>query len=179
MSHESFIDRLHPHHKPTQDAPKFDSSSAIYKAAEAHSKSYADVMKLASKDLSIPLVAQALHDHYGPKFTSFTEGYVVTIPRGEDGVKGIEAHLERFDKSGLGLDIEMVGLRVEGISSGAAACWITWRIHPRKPELQPWSWTNVYGFRLPMGAEKGHWEYAVRDQEIELIIQRVPDFMEL
>ena len=179
MSIEWFIGRLYPHRRPIHDAAKFDSSSAIYKAAEAHSKSYADVMKLASKDVSIPRVAQALYNHYGPKFTSFTEGYVVTIPGGENGIKGIEAHLNRFDKSGLGLDIEMVGLRVEGISSSAAACWITWRIHPRKPEVQPWSWTNVYGFRLPKGAEKGHWEYAISDQEIELIIQRVPDFMEL
>jgi hypothetical protein len=173
------MDRLHPHRKPTQDAPKFDSSSAIYKAAEAHSKSYADVMRLASKDLAIPLVAQALYDHYGPRFTTFAHNNIFTIPSGEDGVQGIENHLRRFDKSGLGLDIEMAGLRVEAISSGAAACWITWRIHPRKAEVEPWSWTTVFGFRLPMGAEKGHWEYSISDQEIELVIQRVPDFMEL
>lgn len=173
------MEHLHHHHRPPQEQSAISSGGEIYKAAEAHAKSYAEATRLGSKDIAIQQIAKELQKHYGPSFTSFSLGHVTAIPAGADGAKGIEAYLQRFEKSGLGLDIEMAKLRVEVVSTSAAVCWATWRIVPKKEGVGPWEWTNLYGYRQPMGGGKGFWEWAVSDQEIGGLIQRVPDFFEL
>lgn len=171
----------HHHQKPPQEPSATSTGSDIYKAAEAHAKSYAEAVRLGSKDINAAQIAQELHKHYGASFTHFSLGNVGTIPGGSDGVKGIETHLERFEKSGLGLDLEMTKLRVEVVSSSSAVCWVTWRLKPKKEGVSPWEYTNLYGYRQPMGmaAGKGYWEWAVSDQEIGGLVQRVPNFFEL
>lgn len=173
------MEHHHHHRPPKEDSTISDVNSSIYKVAEAHVQSYANAVKLGSKDIKIPQIAAALHSHYGSTFTAFTLGHVATIPAGSEGEKGIASHLERFDKSGLGLDIEMVKLRVEVVAPHAAACWVTWRIRPRKEGVAAWEWTNLYGFRRSQGQEKGFWEYVVCDQEISGLVERAPDFFEL
>jgi hypothetical protein len=168
----------HHLHKPPQE-PSAISSGEIYKAAEAHAKSYAEAARLGSKDIAIPQIAKELHKHYGASFTAFSLGNVLTIPSGSDGAKGIETHLERFEKSGLGLDLEMTKLRVEVVSLTSAVCWVTWRLRPKKEGVAPWEWTNLYGYRQMGGMGKGYWEWAVSDQEIGGLVLRVPDFFEL
>jgi len=173
---------LHRHHHKTME-PVEDPNSETHKAAESFARSYANAMSLGSKDIELEQVASTLADHYSPQtFTAFNFGYVNTI-EGNTAKTTIQKHLERFETSGLGLDITMDSLRVEVVSKRSALCWITWRIHPKEssPVKEGWKWQNVYGYRKPMwdGPEKGFWEFCVSDNEIENLIQRIPDFMEL
>jgi hypothetical protein len=171
---------LHLRHSKTKD--QADTNSETYKAAESFAQSYANAMSLGSKHIELEQVASNLADHYSPKtFTSFNFGYVTTI-EGQTSKTIIHQQLERFEKSGLGIDITMESLRVEVISEGSALCWITWRIHPKEtsPVKEGWVWQNVYGYRKPrwQESEKGFWEFCVSDNEIENLVRRIPNFME-
>ena len=68
------------------------------------------------------------------------------------------------------------------ISCNTAQVWLTWESVPREgASVEAWSWTNIYGFRLPPGAGedvKGWWEYAVSDEEIGKLLERFPKFFE-
>lgn len=173
---------LHLHHSKPKDEVE-DANSETYKAAESFAQSYANAMSLGSKDIAVEQVASKLADHYSPQtFISFNFGYITTI-ESPAAKTAIQQHLERFEKSGLGIDITMESLRVEVVSKGSALCWITWRIHPKEvsPVKEGWVWQNVYGYRKPrwQGHEKGFWEFNVNDNEVENLVQRIPDFMEL
>ena len=173
---------LHLRHSKTTDQAE-DTNSETYKAAKTFAQSYADAVSLGSKDIELDQIASRIADHYSPKaFTSFTLGYVFTI-EGQTAKTSFQQHLERLEKSGLGVDITMESLRVEVISKGSALCWITWRIHPREtsPVKEGWEWLNVYGYRKPKwnGSEKAFWEFCVNDNEIENLVQRIPNFLEL
>jgi hypothetical protein len=172
------------------DSNTTDTQSEIYKAAQAHANSYANVMRLAAKGVEISKIAQQIHAHYGPKFVSFALGYVVSIPGDSpESIPEIANHLDRFKKAGFGLDIEMVKLRVDVYSEYAAGCQITWKIRPEREGLEPWEWMNLYGFRRVKnstgggdrdeGKERGYWEYAVSDNEMANLLQRAPNFLEL
>lgn len=173
---------LHLHHSKPKDQVE-DANSETYKAAESFAQSYANAMSLGSKDIEVEQVASKLADHYSPKtFTAFNFGYVTTI-EGQTAKTAIQQHLERFEKSGLGRDITMESLRVEVVSKGSALCWITWRIHPKETSSvkKGWAWQNVYGYRKPKweGQGNGFWEFCVSDNEVENLVQRIPDFLEL
>lgn len=168
----------HHHHHQSSETASSEKESSIYRAAEAHSRSYAEAVRLGSKDVAVCQIAEKVHSHYGPRFTSFVLGQVLSLAGGtEEGVQRVTQHLERFNKAGLGLDIELVKLKIEVVSEDAAACFLTWRIYPQKESVAGWDWTNLYGFRRLEG--KGVWEYAVSDQEIQRLLQRVPDFFTL
>jgi len=173
---------LHLHHSKPKDQVE-ETNSETYKAAESFAQSFANAMSLGSKHVELEQITSQLSDHYSPKtFISFKFGYVTTI-EGQTAQSAIQQHLERFEKSGLGIDITMESLRVEVVSKGSALCWITWRIHPQEtsPVKEGWVWQNVYGYRKPrwQGSEKGFWEFCVSDNEIENLVQRIPNFMEL
>ena len=173
---------LHLRHSKAKDQVE-DANSETYKAAETFAQSFANAMSLGSKDIELEQVASKLADHYSPKtFTFFNFGYVDTA-EGQATKTAVQQHLERFEKSGLGIDITMESLRVEVVSKWSALCWITWRIHPKEGSTvkEGWAWQNVYGYRKPkwQGQEKGFWEFCVSDNEIETLVQRIPDFMEL
>jgi len=173
---------LHLRHSKTKHQVEV-ADSETYKAAENFSKSYANAMSLGSKAIELEQVASKLADHYSSQtFSSFQFGYVATT-EGRATKTAIQQHLERFEKSGLGIDITMESLRVEVVSQGSALCWITWRIHPKEvsPVKEGWVWQNVYGYRKPrwQEEEKGFWEFCLSDNEIENLVQRIPDFMEI
>jgi len=95
------------------------------------------------------------------------------------GRRPLKCHLERLDRSGLGINIYEVKNRIEVISPTSALCWITWGIKP-KDGTQPWTWENVYGYRkviTPEGEEE-HWEFVVADHELGELMKRKPTIMD-
>lgn len=173
---------LHLRHSKSKDEVE-DTNSETYRAAESFAQSFANAMSLGSKDIELEQIAAKLADHYSPQsFTAFSLGYVTTV-EGPTAKNAIQQHLERFENSGLGVDITMESLRVEVVSKWSALCWITWRIHPKESSTvkEGWTWQNVYGYRKPKweGQEKGFWEFSVSDNETESIVRRIPDFLEL
>jgi hypothetical protein len=146
--------------------------------------SYAKAMALgADPSISLKEVAQALAEHYPVEraFTAFTLGQTHSAPHRAQMFDGIWKHLERFVRSGLGIDIAIESHRIDVVSDGSALCWITWGIKP-KDGTDGWTWENVYGYRKPTdevwGSPNGYWEFVVSDQEIVKLLQRKPDFMQ-
>jgi hypothetical protein len=157
------------------------TESDISVAATNFVASYAKAMALgADPSNSLASVADAIASHYplSTPFTAFTFGHALVFANRADMAVGILSHLERFVRSGLGIDISMEKSRVEVVSSGSALCWITWGIKP-KDGTEGWPWENVYGYRKPVDLEgEGYWEFVVSDQEIGNLMQRKPDFMQ-
>lgn len=149
-------------------------------AAEAFVKSYADAMELSlQSNTTVEACAHALASHYTPATMNFTMGHQTSANGVPDfWLTGINAHLKRFNKSGLGWKIHLKSARVEPLSSTAAACFLTWEIEPAKGE--GWAWENIYGWRGNQDAGgKGYWEYIVSDNEVGELIKRFPEFMQL
>ena len=128
--------------------------------------------------------AAAVASHWKPGMVTFVLGMTMPAPEGEDEQSDmVFQHLGRYEKAGLGWRISLVKHEIVPYSAGSAACTLTWKIEPKNDE-PGWQWTNVYGFRLPSDGkggvgDKGFFEYVVADQEIETVLQRVPNFMEL
>ena len=159
--------------------------SDIFTAASEFIASYAAAMALGGdSSKTLISVADALSAHYplSTPFTSFTFGHVAVFTDRAHAIVTILAHLERINRSGLGIDVSMEKYRVEVVSTSSALCWITWAIKPRDG-TEGWTWENVYGYRKPVTsdgqAQKGYWEFVVSDQEIEGFLKRKPDFMEI
>ncbi|AGH48290.1 MULTISPECIES: hypothetical protein [Sphingomonadales] len=117
--------------------------------------------------------AGALADHYGFPYVSFTGGYISRFEDRAEADAMVQAHLDRFQRSGLGLDIRLADYRVEPVSGTGALCHLRWEIHPEKGE--GWAWDNVYGLRQT--ADGQHFEFNVSDNEFGELLARYPDFM--
>jgi hypothetical protein len=160
------------------------SPSDVKAAAEAFCRSYGEAIDLTNqKEVSAEEIATALIRHYTPKYVSFNHGHVITA--GDDPNSwqpGVTKYLQTFQKiSGLGWKMKLQNYRVEVLSASAAACYLTWEIFPAKGD--GWSWTNVYGWRdgesMGPNGSKGAFEYSVSDNETEMLLKNVPNFMEV
>lgn len=120
--------------------------------------------------------AEAIAGHYGFPYVSFTSGYISTFSDRDEANASVQAHLDRFERSGLGLDIRLAGFRVEAVSGGSALCHLKWEIHPENGHAG-WAWDNVYGLRQSEDAQ--HFEFNISDNEIGELLARYPDFMNL
>lgn len=119
---------------------------------------------------------KAIAGHYGFPYVSFTSGYVSSFKDQAEADDSVQAHLDRFERSGLGLDIRLADFRVEPVSDGSALCHLQWEIHPENGAAG-WAWGNVYGLRQTPDGQ--HFEFNVSDNEIGELLARYPDFMSL
>lgn len=119
---------------------------------------------------------KAIAGHYGFPYVSFTSGHISTFKDQAEADAMVQAHLDRFERSGLGLDIRLADFRVEAVSGGSALCHLKWEIHPENGD-QGWAWSNVYGLRQTDGAQ--HFEFNISDNEIGELMTRYPNFMSL
>ncbi|WP_380877747.1 hypothetical protein ACFB49_14090 [Sphingomonas sp. DBB INV C78] len=129
-------------------------------------RSYGDAMASGT--------AAALAGHYGFPYISFTGGYISRFEDAADANGSVQAHLDRFQRGGLGLDIRLSGFRVEPVSGTGALCHLKWEIHP-KNGAPGWAWDNVYGLRQSEDAQ--HFEFNISDNEFGELLARYPDFM--
>jgi hypothetical protein len=161
------------------------SNTNALEAATAFVKSYGAAISLTQNpDITAEEIAAALVRHYGSSFTAYDHGYTIAAPANEPNfwLTGVTTHLQRFQSSGLGWNMQLSDFRIEPTSDSAAKCHVTWSISPAKGE--GWEWTNVYGWRDggEVGADdglKGAFESVVSDDETEKVMQRVPGFMEI
>lgn len=134
--------------------------------ANAFCRSYGEAMASGG--------AAALADHYGFPYVSFTGGYVSRFEDRAEALAMVQAHLDRFARSGLGVDIRLIDHRVEPVSGGSALCHVRWEIHPENG-APGWAWSNVYGLRQTADAQ--HFEFNISDNEFGELLARYPDFM--
>ena len=118
--------------------------------------------------------AAALAGHYGFPYMAFTGGHISSFQDADEAKAAVQAHLDRFERSGLGLDIRLTAHRVEPVSPTGALCHIRWEIHP-KNGAEGWTWDNIYGLRQT--GETQHFEFNVSDNEFGELLARYPDFM--
>ncbi len=119
---------------------------------------------------------EAIAGHYGFPYISFTSGYISSFSDAAEANAMVQAHLDRFERSGLGLDIRLADFHVVPVSSGSALCHLTWEIHPENGD-EGWAWLNIYGLR--QSADAQHFEFNISDNEIGELLSRYPDFMTL
>lgn len=144
-------------------------------AAEACVQSYATAMHLAQNPSTTPQsCAASMGAHYLPGMISFTFGHQHAFNTEADAVAGIASHLEKFEKHGLGMDIRLKTSTVKAVSVASAMCFVTWEIFP-KNGVKGWEWENVYGYRKTQEGKEG-WEFVVSDNEIQNLMERVPEF---
>ncbi|KAM7182852.1 hypothetical protein V8F20_012822 [Naviculisporaceae sp. PSN 640] len=172
-----------------------DKMVSITKAARAAIKSYAAAVSLGADPSKVPpsQAAAAMAEHYLPNVTLFTLGSITTFPTQQFAAAQIENLLGQYNRSGLGADIRLDHSRVDPVSEQSALCWITWKIFPASVETsgkqekskdsdtstKPWSFTDVYGFRLASnltnGLESG-WEFVIADDEFTKLAENWPSF---
>lgn len=164
------------HYLPTLEKMTTDISAAANAAAEA----YIAAMALGEdSDQPTATVAEALAKLYLPKFVYFSLGTLAPLDEKADISVGINGHLQRLQKSGLGTDIRCAKFRVDTVSPTSALVHFIWKVFPKKDDIEPFEFLNVYGFRMAPGRPDGllgGWEFAIGDNETMAIVQRVPDF---
>jgi hypothetical protein len=155
-------------------------------AAKTAVAAYASAISLAG-NASIPYstTAEAMAELYHPNFTSFTLGTVTVFPDKAFARAAIEANLVQYNNSGLGTDFRYERSRIEAVGGTSAVVWITWRIIPAKRELggrggeargKGWTFTDVYGFRVPAEGQSGAWEWSNADDEYEKLAENYPEY---
>ena len=161
------------------------SPPTTLESATTFVKSYGAAIGLTQRpNVTAQEIAVALVRHYGPLFTAYDHGYTIAAPANEPDfwLKGVTTHLQRFQKSGLGWDMELSNFRIEVTSESTAKCHVTWSISPARGE--GWAWTNVYewkdeGAGIEADGLRGAFESVVSDDETEKLLQRVPGFIEI
>ncbi|KAK4033731.1 hypothetical protein C8A01DRAFT_39817 [Parachaetomium inaequale] len=158
----------------------------LISAAKTAVAAYASAISLAGNS-SIPYstTAAAMVELYHPNFTSFTLGAVTVFPDNAFARAAIEANLAQYNNSGLGTDFRYERSRIEAVGGTSAVVWITWRIVPAQRELggnggmgkgTGWTFTDVYGFRVPAEGQSGAWEWSNADDEYEKLAENYPGF---
>ncbi|KAH9216130.1 hypothetical protein DL95DRAFT_407807 [Leptodontidium sp. 2 PMI_412] len=133
------------------------STLSIETAANEFIKSYASAVSLEtySPPTSLDAMAPKLAKHYLPNFTFFSPGHVRPSPTQATTETIIKEHIQRYIKSGVGLDLREAGSRVHVMSEGSAVCWMRFKIVP-DPEWKGgvhgegkggWEWENCYFYR--------------------------------
>ena len=168
----------------------------IRSAAEDHVLSYARAINPGQPaDSSAPSVttatiASSITDHYLlPGFVAFAFGTSSTFSSRKETIDMTQQHLDRYVKSGLGLDIRLGSYEIKTVSEGSAVCWMAWTVHPpsetvdasgdRDSGASVWTFRNLYCFRIRPDDERGYWEFAISDNEVKALLEKVPNFFEL
>lgn len=171
---------------------------SITKAAKAAIKSYAAAVSLGADPSKVPAsqAAAVMATHYLPNATLFTLGSINTFPNPQIAALQIEGLLLQYNRSGLGADIRLDHDRIDAVSEQSALCWITWKIFPagahgngkgrghgkketEKNATKPWTFTDVYGFRLAPNSTNGldgGWELVIADDEFTKLAENWPAF---
>ncbi len=157
-------------------------------AAKAAIAGYASAVSLGGNS-SIPYstTAAAMANFYHANFTSFTLGTVTVFPDAAFARAGIERSLVQYNQSGLGTDFRYERSKVEAVGATSAVVWITWRIVPTARGQEGvaaehggggkgWTFTDVYGFRVPADGGDGVWEWSNADDEYEKLAENYPAF---
>jgi len=163
-------------------------------AAKSAIRIYAAAIALGTNSsISTSETAAAMAELYLPNFTSFTLGSVTVFPDTTVARAGIEGTLIQFNKTGLGADIRLDHSRVDVVSAQSAICWVTWKIFPKGSEVgkgtgrkgakngvpKPWTFVDVYGFRLAAnrtGGLEGGWEWSNADDEYLKLAENYPAY---
>ena len=119
----------------------------------------------------------AVAGHYGFPFTAFTLGDVSTFADRDEANRGVASQLDRFARSGIGANAQLVGCEVVPVSDQLALCHLTWSLDPANGAA-PWSWTNVYALREAADGRL-YFEATFADNEIAELLKRFPDFFTL
>lgn len=153
-------------------------ASKLKALAEAHCKRFANVNKDPThKD--VLSVAKGYASFFNA--TSFT----IFSPMGSQiytsyltAVDNMHAWLSGLSKVGIDpfRDISHKDIRVEVISSRVALCWMTTEFTPASGE--PLDCPLFYSYRVPLGQEKGDWDFMVSDGQLEAFGARYPHFFE-
>ncbi len=138
------------------------------KGPEEFCHSYA----LATRDKTGAEIAR----HYVYPYVSFTLGHVNTFADLADAEIGCKQQVARYERAGLGYDIRLKDYAVTPVSETAALCSVTWEFFPANG-LEPFSWTNIYGYRRN-GDSEG-FEFTIADNQIAALTARVPNFFAL
>ena len=149
---------------------------SVKESATAFAQSYAAAMHLGQQASTTPeSCGEALANHYLSPNTAYVMGAQNQM-MDDTKVAAVTNHLKRFQKHGLGMDVRLKALRVEVVSElGSALCLITWEVFPKNG--QPgWAWENCYGYRKTQ--DKEGFEFIVADNEISLLAQHCPGFLE-
>jgi hypothetical protein len=154
--------------------------------ASAFVKSYGSAIALTQNpNITAQEISAALVRHYAPTFTAYDHGYTIVAPANDANMDfwltGVTTHLKRFQKSGLGWDMQLSDFRVEVVGKVEAKCHVTWSIKPL--DREGWAWTNVYVWRdegeVGEDGLRGFFGSVASDDETEQLMQRVPGFMQL
>ena len=118
--------------------------------------------------------AAALVSHYAEPYVSFTLGHVSQFAGRDEALSAVAAHLARFERKDLGVDVRLEAFDVTPVSETSALCRLRWALHPRSGE--GWSWENIYGLRQT--GDTLAFEFNISDNEIGELLRRYPDFMQ-
>jgi hypothetical protein len=163
-----------------------DNNNTTTALASAFVKSYGSAIALTQNpNTTAQEISTALVRHYAPTFTAYDHGYTISAPANDTNMDfwltGVTTHLKRFQKSGLGWDMQLSDFRVEVVGEAEAKCHVTWSIKPL--DREGWAWTNVYVWRdegeVGEDGLRGLFGSVVSDEETERLMQRVPGFVQL
>lgn len=130
---------------------------------------------------SVPVSEMAAHlaPLYLPTYTGFSLGKVTPNENRSYLLAGMESEFGRMRELGIGTDVRLIDSRVEVVSPQSALCWMTLKVFPPDDCIEPWSWTNVFGFRATNATHNGlggGFEFAIGDQEHAKMEARFPNF---
>ena len=152
----------------------------IISAAEKAIVAYSAAIALGS-NYSVPLqeIASDLSSFFRPGYTLFALGDITISPNQSVMAEAVIKEYTEYRKDGgPGTDIHVVWSRVEPVSDESAICWLTFLINPTNG-MDPWDWTNAYGFRAVEGGtengQDGGWEWANGDNEYSSYEKRFRD----
>ncbi|KAI5464831.1 hypothetical protein BGZ63DRAFT_440152 [Mariannaea sp. PMI_226] len=149
-------------------------------AAKAAVSAYGALIAIGGNySVPLPKLAVDVSSFFLPNYTSFSLGKINALQNKSSIAQNFVAQYTEMRDQGPGTVIKVEKSRVEAVSDQSALCWLTYRIQPQNTDKAPWSWTNVYGFRLVKGGlengQAGGWEFAIGDREHEQYEKRYPE----
>jgi hypothetical protein len=142
----------------------------ISSAAHAAVTAYGAAIALGGNySYPLPKLADTVSSFFLPNYTAYTLGKQSLSPNQSVVALGFEKTYTGWRKSGgPGTVVKIIHTNVQPVSNESALCWLTYHIQPQNGML-PWSWTNVYGYRMTektlLTKLKGGWEFAIGDDE--------------
>ena len=152
----------------------------VLTAAQATIDAWSAVIRLlAVPNSNVTAIAAKLAPIYLPTYTSITLGQLT--PRNQSAIRdGAAAQFQQFRDIGLGTDVKLLYSRIEPVSNESAICWVTlYLCPPRKSNIECYSYTEPFGFRLNDTVDNGlggGWEWGIGDQEFQSACARAPNF---
>lgn len=154
------------------------ASLDIKSLAEKHCRDFANVNKNSTAKDTAGLAVEYVKFFNPTVMTMYSFGGTQTYKSVDPMYKNMQAWLDSLAK--LGVDpwkgISMKDIRVEVYSSRVAFCWITNVFTPANGE--PLECVLFHSYRVPVGQEKGFWEFIITDRQLEVFSEKVPGFFE-